>query len=75
MVSISGYGSNPSTLLHGVPQGSILSPILFLLYTQLLSQIIDRRSVSHSILPMIASYMIQFHVNNLTLCLVTCSRV
>ena len=25
--------------------------------------------------PMIASYMIQFHVNNLTLCLVTCSHV
>ena len=26
-------------------------------------------------LPMIASYKFQFHVNNLTLCLVTCSRV
>ena len=26
-------------------------------------------------LPMIASYMIQFHVNNWTLCLVTCSDV
>ena len=26
-------------------------------------------------LPMTASYMIQFHVNNLTLCLVTCSHV
>ena len=48
MVSISGYNSNPSTLLHGVPQGSVLGPILFLLYTQPLSQIIDRHSVFHS---------------------------
>ena len=48
MVSISGYSSNPSTLLHGVPQGSVLGPILFLLYTQPLSQIIDRHSVFHS---------------------------
>ena len=48
MVSISGYSSNPSSLLRGVPQGSVLGPILFLLYTQPLSQIINRHSVSHS---------------------------
>ena len=48
MVSISGYTSKPSTLLHGVPQGSVFGPILFLFYTQPLSQIIDRHSVSHS---------------------------
>ena len=48
MVSISGYSSNPSTLLHGIPQGLVLGPILFLLHTQPLSQIIDRHSLSHS---------------------------
>ena len=48
MVSISGYSSNPSTLLHGVPQGSVLGSILFLLHTQPLSHIIDRHSISHS---------------------------
>ena len=48
MVSISGYCSNPSILLHGVPQGSVLGSILFLLYTQPLAQIINRHSVFHS---------------------------
>ena len=47
MVSISGYSSNSLTLLHGVPQGSLLGPIPFLLHTQPLSSIIDRHSVSH----------------------------
>ena len=46
-VSISGYGSNPSELLHVVPRGSVLGPILFLLYTQPFSQISDRHSVFH----------------------------
>ena len=68
MVSISGYSSNPSTLLHGVPQGSVLGPNLFLLYTQPLSQIIDYTQFLTVNLPMMASYMVQFHVNNLTLC-------
>jgi hypothetical protein len=48
MISISGHTSNPTTLLYGVPQGSVLGPILFLLYTQPLSQLIDKHNVSHS---------------------------
>ena len=48
MISISGYSSNSSTLLHGVPQGSVLGLILFLLYKQPLSQFIDRHSIFHS---------------------------
>ena len=41
--SISGYSYSPSILLYAVPQGSVLSPILFLGYTQPLSHIICRQ--------------------------------
>ena len=32
-VSLSGYNSNFLEIMHGVPQGSVLDPLLFLLYT------------------------------------------
>ena len=47
VVTVNGIKSSPSLLTCGVPQGSVLGSILFILYTQPLSDIISHHSVSH----------------------------
>ena len=47
VVTVTGIKSSPSLLTYGAPQGSVLGPILFILYTRPLSDVISHHSVSH----------------------------
>ena len=47
IVSVQNTNSDPTSISFGVPQGSVLGPVLFVLYTSPLSEIISSHSVLH----------------------------
>ena len=44
---VNGLKSGPFCLLYGVLQGSVLGPIVFVLYTKPLGDIFERHSICH----------------------------
>src|SRR6218665_2875309 len=64
-VNVAGHTSNPQTLTCDVPQGCVLGPLLFILYTAPLSKLISSSSIYHYLYADDTQFFISFSTHSL----------
>ena len=62
-VSIQSHSTPPSAIFTGIPQGSVLGPLLFSLYTSPISQIFTKASISYHLYADDTQIYISFSLN------------
>ena len=72
-VSIQLHSTPPSNIFTGIPQGSVLGPLLFSLYTSPISQIFTKASISYHLYADDMQMYISFSANQSHDCLSPCS--
>ena len=64
-VSVQSHSTPPSSIFTGIPQGSVLGPLLFSLYTSPVSQIFTKASISYHLYADDTQIYISFSPNSL----------
>ena len=65
-VNIDGAQSKPSTLKHGVPQGSLLGPLLYIIYTKEIETIAARHNIQTNLYADDVQLYISFELEDMT---------